>query len=172
MIMWQYILISLSAILFFSFVIVGVCTFGLLSCYSAYAPKWSEKWPSPGTLNIWSMVTLVSALLLIPVLLEQSNNNTWQFLGFLAPVSLILVGISPDYQTNKFSWWIHQIGAIATVIFISFYSILVPNLWWIILIIIAVAAIVSAITGFKKYWMFWAEMAMYLATYIILFIMV
>ena len=36
----------------------------------------------------------------------------------------------------------------------------------------AVAAIVSAITGFKKYWMFWAEMAMYLATYIILFIMV
>ena len=170
--MWQYILTSISEIIFFGFVVAGVCEFGLLSCYSAYAPKWGEKWPSPGTLNIWSMVTLVSALLLLPVLLEQSNDSSWQFLGFLAPVSLILVSISTDYQTNNFSWWIHQIGALSAVVFVSLYSILVPNLWWIVLIVVAVAAIISAITGFKKYWMFWAEMAMYLATYIILFIMI
>ena len=170
--MWQYILTLISGMMFFGFVGVGVGEFGLLSCYSAYAPKWGEKWPSPGTLNIWSMVTLVSALLLLPVLLEQSNNSTWQFLGFLAPVSHILVSISPDYQTNNFSWWIHQIGALSAVVFVSLYSILVPNLWWIVLIVVAVAAIISVITGFKKYWMFWAEMAMYLATYIILFIII
>ena len=40
--MWQYILTLISGMMFFGFVGAGVGEFGLLSCYSAYAPKWGE----------------------------------------------------------------------------------------------------------------------------------
>ena len=99
--MWQQYLLYASAMLFFGFVILGGIKYGLLDCYSAYAAKWQEFYPK---LNIWSVVTFISAFLMMPVILEQSKDNPWQFLGFLAPVSLFFVAGSPRYASETFQW--------------------------------------------------------------------
>lgn len=164
--LWQYLLTALSAILFFGFVIIGVRKFGLLSCYSAYAAKWAPQRESQ--LNPWQLVTIVSAFLLVPVLLEGAEGSIYQCFGFLAPAFLTMVGASPKYETDRFQWWIHQIGAWGTVLFVVCYSIIF-GLWWLILIVFLIGMVIAWKTGFKEYWMFWGEMAMYLGTYILIF---
>lgn len=165
--LWQIILTTISAVLFFGFVALGVRKFGLLDCYSAYAPKWRSSIPG---LNWWQLVTIWSALLLLPVLLGQANGNHYQFLGFLAPLSLILVGSTADYQTDKFQWWVHQAGAWSAVLLIILYTIAVPKLLWVFVPFAFVAAALSI--RFKGTWMFWGEMAMYLGTYVIIYSMI
>lgn len=166
--MWQIILTSFSAVLFFGFVGLCVYLFGLLSCYSAYGPKFQPEVHSEP--NWWQIITALTALLIIPVIIETGKDNPWQFLGFLAPASLLLVASTPDYQSNTFSFVLHQIGALCAVVFVTLYSIMIPNLWWIILIVVALAVVAAILAGFKKTWMFWGEMALYLSTYIILFV--
>lgn len=164
----EYVLLSLSAIIFFVFVYLGVKKFGLLSCYSAYASKWAPPYASQ--LNPWQIVTAVSAFLLMPVLIQQSINNPWQFFGFLAPVGIGMVAASPEYATDKFQNVIHQIGAWSTVLFIILYTAFIqPKMLWIIGILLVLSVVMWL---WKKNWMFWGEMAMYVATYIILFLMV
>ena len=165
--MWQQILIYISALMLFEFVILGCIKYGLLDCYSAYAAKWHEFFPK---LNIWSMVTALSALLMVPVLIEASNGSAWQFLGFLAPVSLTLVAASPEYAKDKFQWWMHQAGAWGAVLFVLLYVIFVaPKLFW-ILIPLALAALGNTLLK-KGTWMFWFEMATYISTYAVIMFM-
>ena len=161
--MWQYILIVISALMLFGFMAIGVVRYGFLSCYSAYGPKWHEFYPK---LNIWSVITFISAALMIPVLLEQAMDNIWQFLGFLAPVSLTLVAASPNYQTDTFANIMHQCGAWGAVLFIVLYSILIPHLVWIVIALVLLGLIIGFIQ--KGTLLFWEEVAIYLSTYVIL----
>lgn len=163
--MWQLILAGLSAVLFFGFVILSVRKFGLLSCFSAYAPKWKEAYPAKG-FNWWSFVTIISAALLIPVLLEQSEGNPLQFTGFLAPLSLFLVGVTPDYQTNKLQNIGHQIGAWSAVALIIVYIIMVPKMLVVVIVLVTVGLLLSLAK--KDTIIFWLEMAMYLSLYVVL----
>lgn len=165
--MW-YILITLSAILFFGFTILSIIKFGLLDCYSAYARKWQPNVYSK--INWWQIVTILSALLIIPVTIHTGNGSDYQFLGFLAPASLLLVGASPDYSTDLFQNVIHQFGAWSAVVFIIVYSIAIPNLLWIVAILMTIALIIGLVK--QGTLMFWAEMGMYLSTYIILYVIV
>lgn len=162
----QFFIVTLSALFFFGFVALGVKKFGLLSCYSAYAPCWDYLKPNP-----WQLVTIFSAFLLVPVLLEGAKDSIYQCFGFLAPMFLTFVGATPDYQKDKVAFILHQIGAWGTVAFVIAYSFIF-HLTWIILAIFVVAMIVAFIQGFKKYWMFWGEMAMYLSLYLILYVII
>lgn len=166
---WQYILTTLSALSLFGFATLCVCKYGWKTCYSAYGRLWDS-----GDINIWSLVTILSAFMVVPALLEASDNNPYQFLGFLAPVSLLLVGATPYYMTDKTQAIIHPIGAISAAVFITLYSILIPHLLWIVVSIIAIAVLVGYIQKTKgmKTMLFWLEMAMYMSTYVILFIII
>jgi hypothetical protein len=163
--MWQIILAGFSAILFFGFVILSVRKFGLLSCFSAYAPKWKEAYPIHN-FNWWSFVTILSAALLIPVLLEQSEGNPLQFTGFLAPLSLFLVGLTPNYQTSKAQNVGHQIGAWSAVALILIYIFVVPKMLVPVIILVTVGLVLSLAK--KDTVMFWLEMAIYASLYLIL----
>jgi len=165
--MWQYIIIAISALMLFGFVALGVVKFGWLSCYSAYGPKWHEFYPK---LNVWSVVTLLSAWLMIPVLLECSSDNPWQFLGFLAPVFLSLVAASPNYQEGGFANVIHQIGAIGGAGLILAYIFIIPKLAYAV-VPFAIAALILGIVK-KGTMLFWLEMAVYLSTYVLIGYMV
>jgi len=165
---WQYILIIASALMLFEFVIIGVIRYGLLSCYSAYAAKWAPPYASQ--LNPWQIVTYLSAALLMPVLFVQSVDSPWQCMGFLAVLGLGMVAASPGYADDKFQNVIHQIGAWSTVLFIILYTAFIqPQMLWIIGILLVLSIVMWL---WKKNWMLWGEMAMYVATYIILFLMV
>lgn len=165
--MWQYVITTVSAIMFFEFVILGCIKYGLLDCYSAYAAKWHEFYPK---LNIWSIVTFISAFLMVPILFENSKDNPIQFLGFFAPIGLFAVACSPMYSKEKFQWWMHQIGAWGAVIFVATYIFLIPKLIWPVIILVVIAIFNSLVK--KGTWMFWGEMAAYLSTYITMFIMI
>lgn len=166
---WQYILTIISAVLLFGFAALCVYKFGWKTCYSAYGKFWDK-----GDINTWSLVTILSAFIIVPAILEASNNSPYQFVGFLAPVSLLLVGATPNYATDKTQAIIHPIGALSAVVFIVLYSILVPHLLWIVLSIVAIAALVGYIQRIngRKTIIFWLEMAMYMSTYVILFIII
>lgn len=158
--MWQVILVTISAILFFGFVGINIKKFGLLDCYSAYGAKWN------GQLNLWSVVTIVSALLLVPVLLEKGDGSLYQFAGFLAPVSLVLVGITPQYNTDKFQWWMHQLGAWFGVLFVLLYMIVIgKSFGWLVFFTI----LAGGLTIWKStHWMLWFETAIYACIYTVL----
>lgn len=163
--MWQIILTLISAVLFFGFTVLCVLKFGLRSCYSAYAKCWQPEWHSK--INWWQIVTIISALLIVPVIIFIGEGSIYQFFGFLAPASLLLVGASPEYATDKFQNILHQLGAWGAVVFIIAFSIAIPHLLWVIAILMTIALIIGLVV--KGTLMFWAEMAMYLSTYIILF---
>lgn len=160
---WQYVLTVLSAAMFFGFVALCVHQFGWLSCYSAYGVKWEDS----RDVNLWQFVTIWSAFLIVPVLLQTGEGNPYQFLGFLAPTSLLLVGATPDYATVKWQSVVHPVGAIAAAAFIALYAIAIPHLLWVVLVLVAVAAFI----GWKQQkntLLFWLEMAMYASTYVII----
>ena len=105
---------------------------------------------------------------MIPVLLECGENNPWQFLGFLAPVSLFAVAMSPNYKTNKTENIIHQCGAWCSVAFILAYLFFIPDLLWIVFPYILIALILSFI--FKGTSTLWFEVAAYLSIYTAMFL--
>ena len=104
----------LSMILLVAFNIICLKKFGLLSCYSAYGAKWGD-WEKEhhftNGLNIWSVITFLTAALLIPPMLTTSAGNPLQFLCFFAPVYLFLVAFTPYYTESKANNLIHQIGS-------------------------------------------------------------
>ena len=166
---WQYLLTALSCALFFGFVVLCVCKYGLLSCYSAYGPAWHKTYPK---FNVWSAVTLVTAALLIPVLLENSEGNPWQFAGFLCPAMLLFVALTPDYGTNPLAGKVHSICAGLGALFSIVYILCVyPSLWWLLVVYVALASLGTLICG-KYYWCFWFEMAAYAGIYTTMFLVI
>jgi len=101
----------ISTLALFSFIGAGVVRFGLLRSYSSYSSKWGQAVPM-NNMNLWSVVTFVAAFLLCPALLELGAASMWQFLGFLTPVYLITVSLTPEWETNRGQFIVHMIAAL------------------------------------------------------------
>ena len=163
--------VALSCALFFGFVSICIFKFGLLSCYSAYGPYWINV---SGTiqLNWWSAITFITAALLIPVLLENSDGNPWQFAGFFCPALLMFVALTPEYGTNKLAGSVHSLSAGLSALFSVIYIICVtPQLWWILAVIYGISTVCTLISG-KYYWCFWFEMGAYASIYVAVFLII
>ena len=157
----------LSMILFFGFNIVGLKKFGLLNCYSAYGEKWAPI--SPANLNIWSLITIAAALLLIPPMLASAAGNPLQFVAFFAPLYLILVGLTPDYKETNKKNAIHPIGAWGCVTGILIWLFLIVQQWVVILPVFILMMVIGFGTRtFEENYLYYLEMGMYLATYLVL----
>ncbi|MBO4924486.1 MAG: hypothetical protein J5382_10250 [Bacteroidales bacterium] len=160
-----------SLALFGGFVGLSVHRFGWRRSYSAYAAKWHEAVPLASNTHLWSIVTVVVALLLVPALLERGEGDPWQFLGFFAPMYLCFAAFTPEYETDKRQMKIHIIGtslcAIVSVAWICF----VAERWWTIPVWLVAAWLAAYATiTVKKSWLFWLEMAMFGAAYTTIFI--
>lgn len=170
---WQLLFTALSCALFFGFVALCVKKYGLQSCYSAYGPLWAKTPPFSYGFNPWNIVTFLTAFILVPVLIEAGKDNPWQFLGFWCPALLLFVALTPDYGTNKLAGTVHIVCAgLAALLSVLYICFIAPKLWWIIPVVLVLATIASLITGFKKYWDFWYEMAAYVGIYTVTFLMV
>jgi hypothetical protein len=170
--MWTLILTIISAATFFGFVAYCWAKFGLLDCYSAYGPAWAKTPPFSWTFNPWSLVTVLTALLLIPVMVEVSSGSNWQFTGFLCPALILFVGLTPDYGHNDLANKVHCICAAVGALFSIVYILAVAtHLWWLILVYVVAAAALTLYFG-KSYWCFFFEMAAYLGIYTAVFVMI
>ena len=159
-----------SLVIFAGFVILGEETFGQLPSYSAYAAKWTEKVPMHNV-YLWSLVTIIVALLLVPAMLEVGEGNLLQCLGFFAPIYLVVVGFTPEWETNPTQKKVHVIGASLCALIATLWIVLVCRLWWVALCALALMLGISIATKrFKGNYVFWGEMALFAATYATVFI--
>ena len=165
-IMSYTILTIISAILLLGFIILGVRKFGLLYSYSDYAAKWEKAVDLKG-LNLWSIVTLVAAFLLVPVMVGVGVGSALQFLGFFAPVYLMFVALTPEWATDDTQFIYHVIFTCICAACGILWSIFVAHTYILMLIVAGVALAVSLFTKtLKEDYVFWGEMAMFLTVYI------
>ena len=164
----MYALTILSAVLFFGFVALCVWKFSLQSCYSAYGMLWARAYPP---INIWSAVTAVTAILLIPPILEASKANPWQAVAFFCPALLIFVAVTPDYQTNPSAGILHSAAAaISAGLSVLFILLIAPHLWGLIVVYLLAATVAMLVFGAYTA-MFWYEMAAYATIYTAMFVL-
>lgn len=161
---------TVSAALLFTFIGAGVIRFGLLDSYSAYASKWKRAVPL-NNVNVWSIVTCVAAFLICPPLLEVGLGSMWQFLGFLVPIYLMIVTLTPDWATDNGQYKVHSIFAILCFIGGNAWCFAVMNA---LRVMLGVAVFISALALFsgtaKRSAVFWIEMYAFLSVYITLFL--
>lgn len=153
-----------------STVVVSIGRYGLLSCWSAYGEPWGED--SPRGLNVWSGANITAAALLIPPMIEIGAVSPFlQWGGFLCPLFLFLVGFTPDYTRTKTKNLIHQIGAWVSALLAAMWLIFIAREWFAILPAAVLASILAIGTNSaRKSFLLWAEVAMFLAIYLTLFI--
>jgi len=155
----------ISTILFFGFIILGVVKFGILTSYSAYSSKWGDAIPIKD-MNLWSIVTIISALLLTPPLIESGANDSWQFLGFLTPIYLIVVALTPNWETNNKEHIVHTTFALLCIITSLLWLFLVKQYYIQLILIMFSIMIAGTVTGtLKRCFVFWLEMLMFLSNY-------
>lgn len=160
----------MSLVLLGGFIGLSIWKFGLQPSYSSYARKWSEAVPIHNA-NLWSIVTVVAALLLVPSLIEQSNSSPVQFLGFFAPIYLICVALTPEWETNHKQMVLHCLFTICCAVVFTAYCCFAFHLWWVVLIALAVFAGVGFLTKtIKTDYILWAELAMFSTAYVVAFI--
>ncbi len=162
-------LTTLSAILFFGFVALCVANFGLQSCYSAYGAKWREAVPE---VNVWSVVTFTTAVLLIPPILQASQGNPWQAVAFFCPALIIFVAVTPDYATNHPAGILHSVAAaLSALLSLVFILAIAPHLWGLPVLFVLLATLSTLLCGAFSA-MFWGEMAAYATIYTAMFLLI
>lgn len=162
----------LSAILLFGFIGAGVIRFGLLRSYSGYSSKWGAAVPM-NNMNLWTIVTLVAAFLLCPALLELGIGSMWQFLGFLTPVYLIIVSLTPEWETNRTQRIIHVLFAVLCLIGgLGWLVFVMHAAKWLGGVAVFVATMALASGTAKESAVFWTEMVMFLSVYLVVLLAV
>ena len=155
----------ISTLALFSFIGAGVIRFGLLRSYSSYSSKWGEAVPM-NNMNLWSIVTFVAAFMLCPALLELGAASLWQFLGFLVPVYLITVSLTPDWKTNRGQFIVHVIAAALCALGGLGWLIFVMHALKVIACSFAFVMTMALFSGSARTCpVFWAEMFMFLSVY-------
>ena len=157
----------LSFLLFLVFNFLTIRKNGILPSYSATYYKWGRN----DTVSVFSLVTFAVALLLMPAMIEQGEGHVLQFLGFMAPIYLIIVAIRPDFEADENTFRVHSGAAVICAALSFVWVIWVKHLWWVLLIGVAVSAVLACITKTARASkVFWLEMIMFVSVYLALVI--
>lgn len=160
----------LSCLTLFCFIFLGIGKFGLLPSYSDYSTAWNKEFPIPN-MNLWSILTFIAAVLILPVLLEISDGHLLQFLGFLTPVYLICVSLTPDWAVKPEVCKWHAIFAWLCALCALLFIVLVLGKWWCVIIALVISLGSGLITKtLKSATTFWAEMIMFIGMYLALIV--
>lgn len=159
----------LSFLLLLGFIILsGILNRGIPGSYSAFSSVWAEDLPK---LNVWSVVTFIVAFGMTPPMIQAGDGNAVQFLGFFAPLYLIVVSLTPNWDIDKRQGRIHTIGAIACAVIAFAWLLLIRHHWWVILICLAAASVAGWRTKtLPGSIVFWGEMIMFASVYLSIWI--
>lgn len=161
----------MALVLLGGFIGLSIWRFGLQKSYSAYARKWKEFIPMHNA-NVWSIVTVIVSILMTPALIEHASGSPIQFLGFLAPMYLIAVAMTPDYQTNQKQMLIHCLMTICCAVGFIAYVCFGLRLWFVPLICLAAFYFLIGLPtrSIKTSYILWDECAMFSAAFVVVFI--
>lgn len=155
----------LSFLLLAIFIIKGIQNWGLLHSYSAYAAKWTTYKPMDN-MHLWSLITFFVAALLAPAMINMAEGSSLQFLGFFAPLYLIIVSMTPEWASNDKQYRVHVIGASLCAAAAFVWLLFVQHAYLQIGIAAAFVAIMSGVSRtYKTCLTFWLEMLMFLSVY-------
>ncbi len=159
----------LSFLLLLGFIILSsILNRGIPGSYSAFSAVWAED---PPKLNVWSVITFLAALSIVPPMLEAGDGNPVQFLGFFAPLYLIVVSLTPNWDIDKKQGRIHTIGAIACAVMAFAWLLLIRHHWWLVSICTVAAFVAGCETKtLPGSAIFWGEMIMFASVYLSIWI--
>lgn len=150
-------LVIIAAAIYCIFVLASIHLFGLRVSYISFAPKWKEK-VKIHNVNLWGLVTVVIALLLVIPAIDAGAGTTWQWVCYLLPASLAVVGLAGD----------RPVGYIADMAFwgLTIAFVLLTKSWpWLIITPSAAIAIALTTHSVKECGALWADLAMALAVF-------
>lgn len=154
----------ISAVIFFGFLVISIYKFGIQSSYSAYSTRWFEIHEDS---SVWSYATMAAILFLIPPLVESGDGSTLQFLGFLSPVYLGIVALTPRWKAFKKEHIIHSLFAGLCAIASISWSIFVVHTGMHLVYSTAAIVLLGLVTKtLIKSFTFWAEMIAFVSIYV------
>lgn len=164
---FEFVTSLLSFILLAGFIALGIRTFGLQRSYSYYAHLWGEK-VKIHNVNLWSAVTVISAILLMISLIAKLEGNPWQFLGFLVPAYLIVVAFTPNYLEDNKQAVAHVVATILCAVGFLVYAIVGLHTWKpLVFSLLAFAVIGFASRSLKDSYILWLECTLIMSAYTI-----
>lgn len=141
---------------------------GVPGSYSAFSAVWEED---PPKLNRWSVVTFLVAMAMIPPMIDVGDGNPVQFLGFFAPLYLVMVSLTPKWDIDRKQRRIHMAGAITCAVLAFTWLLLIRHHWWVALICLAAGSAAGLWTRtLRGSLVFWGEMVMFASVYLSLII--
>lgn len=156
----------LSAVILFSFISIGVIKFGLQNSYSAYSIKWGNAVPI-NNMNLWSIITIVAAFLLCPVMIELATGSLLQFLSFLTPVYLIITALTPDWYVSNEIFRVHAISALLCMCGSLTWMIAIMHAIKVVSVVAIFYMTIALLTGtWKTSYIFWIEMWLFVSVYV------
>lgn len=139
---------------------------GIPTSYSAFSAYWDD-----GKVNVWSVVTFFVAFLMFPPMVEGGDGSYFQFLGFFAPLYLIVVSLTPKWDIDKRQHRVHVIGTVLCAALALLWLVFVRGHVWVLVGCLAAGCaagyFTKTLSGSK---VFWGEMVMFLSVYVSLLI--
>ena len=162
---WIVSLTIAAATIYIIYNIVALFLFGVPESLSKTFYLYKDKWNWTRFLFPIMMVTV--GILLLPAWIELSNGSNFQFLAFLAVCSILFVGTAPAFKSTSLQNNVHSVSAMLAAITSLLWILLVPKLWYVILIcavlLTAIAIISKTIT---KCYIYWLESIAFTSTFI------
>lgn len=154
-------IVLISLVIFTLGLIASMNRFGIVESYSRYGLN-TERVKSKMQINTWSATTILSALALVPACIELGAESSWQFLCFLVPLNLVVIGFTPDFEASKKIYVIHHIAGYLAGLGCIVLAIFVFGNWLGLIGFLAYFAMVGLITGtLNKCYCLWLELAAY-----------
>lgn len=148
---------------FIAYNTISVNNFGVPHSLSETYYLWKGK--CNGGWLFCVMMYLVVALMM-PAWITMSEGSAFQFLAFLAPVSLLFVGTAPAFLSSDLENNVHTVSAILAAVFSLAWIVLVTPYWWVILVWAGVVALMAILTKtVKTSYTYWLEMIAFGATF-------
>ena len=142
---------------------ISLANFGVPQSLSMTYYLWKEKL-NKGYLFPCMMYAVVAFMM--PAWISLSEGSNFQFLAFLAPMSIAFVGTAPKFKNDKLEGNVHSISAVIAAVCSLAWVALVTPYWWVILIWFGLIAIASILTSSSKTCLvYWLEQVAFGATF-------
>ena len=155
--------IIVATIIYVVYNAIAIATFGVPESLSNTYYLWKER-NGKGYLFCLMMYAVVA--LMMPAWLTLSEGSDFQFLAFLAPMSIAFVGTAPRFKNDKLEGNVHSISAVIAAACSLAWVALVTPYWWMIVTWLGIIAMYSIFTSsYKTCLVYWLEQVAFLSTF-------
>jgi hypothetical protein len=166
--MYKFWFVLIAFVIYFIYNLISIYKFGIPPSLSDtyYLYKKDKSWKR----FLFPIMMISMASLLMPAWIDLSIGSNFQFMSFLACAGIIFVGAAPTFKNSEMEYKVHSISAYFAALMAILWIILVPKMWYVILIVAMIIAFTSIVTkSIKISYIYWLETIAFLSTFIILF---